>query len=186
MFSTTFSKLVNSQQTQLSPWVTLSTKQILKVGESDIEVYHSFQQSDYVTTLAIRTDGLIPIVQQYRPTVDKLTYELPGGLLERDATPESIAVNELLEETGHAVIDQPKLLGCLYPDTGRLENQFWAYFAEVSQQQSSEWNPEIGVDPLWVSQSELYEMIMDGRFKHALHLAVIGLALTKGYFSWDK
>jgi len=180
------SRLVSGQLTQLSPWVTLSTKQVLKAGEKDISVYHSFQQSDYVTTLAIRTDGLIPIVQQYRPAVEQITYELPGGLLDRDVTPESIAVNELLEETGHAVKDQPKLLGCLYPDTGRLENRLWAYFVEVSQQQSPHWNPEIGVAALWVSPSELHEMIMDGRFKHALHLAVIALALTQGFFTWDR
>ena len=97
-------KLISSQLTELSPWVTLSTKQVLKAGESDIAVYHSFQQSDYVTTLATRTDGLIPIVQQYRPAVEQITFELPGGLLDRDATPESIAVNELLEETGHQVV----------------------------------------------------------------------------------
>ena len=66
---------------------------------------------------------------------------------------------------------KPHLLGCLYPDTGRLENRLWAYFAEVSQKQSQNWAPEIGVEAMWVSSSELHAMIMDGRFKHALHLA---------------
>ena len=186
MSSTTFSKLVSCRRSKLSPWVTLSVKKVLKVGKSDIAVYHSFQQSDYVSTLAVRADGLIPLVKQYRPAVEQITFELPGGLLDREAKPESIAKSELLEETGHPVNGKIHLLGCLYPDTGRLENRLWAYFAEVSQQQSQNWTPEIGVEAMWVSSSELHAMIMDGRFKHALHLAVIGLALTKGYFSWDK
>ena len=178
--------LVSRQLTQLSPWVTLSTKQVTEAGENDVAIYHSFQQSDYVSTLAVRADGSIPLVKQYRPAVEQITFELPGGLLDREAKPESIAKSELLEETGHPVNGKPHLLGCLYPDTGRLENRLWAYFAEVSKQQSQNWDPEIGVEAMWVSSSELHSMIMDGRFKHALHLAVIGLALTKGYFSWDK
>ena len=98
--------------------------------------------------LAVRTDGQS---RSSSSTTSCRTVNLRAtcGLIECNATPESIAVNELLEETGHSVIDQPKLLGCLYPDTGRLENQLWAYFAEVSQQQIPQWNPEIGVTLLY-------------------------------------
>ena len=87
MPSTTSSRLVSCRRTKLSPWVTLSIKQILKASESDIAVYHSFQQSDYVSTLAVRADGLIPLVKQYRPAVEQITFELPGGLLDREAKP---------------------------------------------------------------------------------------------------
>lgn len=177
--------LVISQETvKLSPWVTLSTKYVMAKEGSEPDVYHSLKQSDYVTALVVRTDGLIPVVKQYRPAVEQFTFELPGGLVDRSSSPESVAISEVYEETGHKVIGKPHLLGCLHPDTGRLENRLWTFYAEVSSNVASDWMPEAGVELVLVSKSEFYEMVCDGRFNHALHLGVIGLALTKGFFSW--
>ena len=75
-------------------------------------------------------------------------------------------------------------MGCLYPDTGRLENRLWAFFAKASSNVDVDWLPEEGVESILVSRSQLREMICDGDFNHALHVSLIGLALTKGFFSW--
>lgn len=176
--------VISNETTKLSPWVTLSSKHVMRGDNGETAVYHSLQQNDYVTMLVVRTDGFIPIVKQYRPAVEQITFELPGGLLDRTATPESVAISEIHEETGHKVIGKPHLLGCLYPDTGRLENRFWTFYAEASPDVANDWVPEAGVELLLVSRPELQTMICDGRFNHALHLGLIGLALTKGLFSW--
>ncbi|MBC07618.1 NUDIX hydrolase [Thalassospira sp.] len=180
-----FPKITSNQLTTLSPWVTLSAKNVSWDSAEKPSVFHSFQQADYVTMLGVRPDGLIPIVKQFRPAVEEFTLELPGGLLDRNDAPENIAIGEMREETGHNVLHSPTFLGCLYPDTGRLENRFWAYFSEVSPQENSDWNQEPGIEVILVTRNELREMILDGRFKQALHISVIGLALTKGLFKWS-
>jgi ADP-ribose pyrophosphatase len=179
-----YPRVVSNETTKLSPWVTLSAKHVVRRGDGEIAVFHSLQQSDYVTVFVVRTDGLIPIVKQFRPAVEQITFELPSGLLDREADPESVAISEVYEETGHKVIGKFQLMGRLYPDTGRLENRFWAFFAEVSSDVDDDWIPEAGIELVLVSRRELREMIFDGQFNHALHLALIGLALTKGLFSW--
>jgi len=176
--------VVSNVTTRLSEWVTLSAKHVMRDGGGGIDVFHSLQQSDYVTTLALRTDGLIPIVKQFRPAVEQFSFELPGGLLDRSAAPESVAISEIYEETGHGVIGNIHSLGCLFPDTGRLENRLWTFFAEVSSDVESDWTPEAGVEVLLVTRGELREMICGGQFNHALHLGLIGLALTRGLFTW--
>ena len=170
--------------TKLSPWVTLNEKRVARGDTGEIDVFHSFQQSDYVTILAIRPDGLIPIVKQFRPALERKTFEFPGGLIDRLADPETLAESELYEETGHKITGRPHLLGCLYPDTSRLENRFWAFFGEASSDIDSNWTPEVGVDLTLVSKNELRGMINNGHFNHAQHLGLVGLALTKGFFSW--
>lgn len=62
------------------------------------------------------------------------------------------------------------LLGCLAPDTGRLENRLWCYFApgvvlEDAPGRGS--GPEITFTP-----TELRAAIQDGRFDAALHIAI--------------
>ncbi|KAJ2916020.1 hypothetical protein MD484_g4410, partial [Candolleomyces efflorescens] len=40
------------------------------------------------------------IIEQYRPPIDKITVELPAGLIDEGETPETTAIRELEEETG--------------------------------------------------------------------------------------
>ena len=46
-------------------------------------------------------DGRIVMERQYRHTIRKWGYELPGGLIERGETPREAAARELKEETGY-------------------------------------------------------------------------------------
>ena len=178
-----YKMIVEIKSKKLSPWVTLNTK-LIKRDNNKPEVYHSFSQLDYVSLLAVRQDKLIPLVKQFRPAVEQITIELPGGLVDQNLSPLLIAKNELHEETGHKIIGNTEFLGCLRPDIGRLENTLWTYFAEVSSDITVDWKPEQGIEVILVSKEELREMIFNGSFNHALHIALIGLAITKGFFSW--
>ena len=45
-----------------------------------------------------------------------------------------------------------------------------------------EWEMEAGVEPILVSKKRFQELINTGEFNHALHIAIVGLAYSKGYF----
>ena len=49
--------------------------------------------------LAVR-DGEILFVKQYRLLINGISYEIPGGRVAEDETPEAAAMRECLEETG--------------------------------------------------------------------------------------
>jgi ADP-ribose pyrophosphatase len=77
-------------------------------------------------------------------------------------------------------------LGSLLPDSGRLENHIWGFFADgINPTASAVWQPEAGIEIVRVSRLELQALILEGKFDHALHMAVIGLALTRGLFSYS-
>ena len=46
------------------------------------ELYHAVGQQDYIAIVACTREGLIPIVRQYRPAVERFTWELPVGLVD--------------------------------------------------------------------------------------------------------
>ena len=166
-------------RTRLSPYVTLVERQVETNGR--IEAFHSLAQADYVTVLAVAKDGCIPLVCQYRPALERDFLELPGGLLEAGEAPAACAARELAEETGFRTTSAPRLLGQLDPDSGRLENKLWAFLATGVEPVES-WRSESGVERILTDRSELLASITDGRFTHALHIAIVGMALAAGAF----
>ena len=165
----------------ISPWLTLLARTVLK-PDSEPQVFHSLGLADYVSVLAVTPDGSIPMVRQYRPAVQRITIELPGGLNDASEAPDEVAVRELYEETGFRALAKPLLLGRLIPDTGRLENRLWCYFVTATPE--SGWEPEVGVERVIYTREQLRSDILNGTFDHALHVAVISLAQMRGYLNW--
>ena len=92
---------------------------------------------------------------------------------------DKLNVRELLEETGYET-REVELLGSLVPDTGRLGNRLWCYFASGVEQSQNLVLVEEGIELEVCSQKELFGHITEGRLDHALNLAVILLAVLKG------
>ncbi len=176
--------IIKKHKENLSPWVDLITKYVREKERKEVQLYHSLKPKDYVSALVVRSDGLIPIVRQFRPGIESFTYELPGGLLDEEVSPEEIIVKEVFEETGHKSKNPPILLGNLYTDPVRLENKFWAFFLNVEDQIDNNWQAEPDVEMSLVSKKELERMVLSGNFSDATHLGLINLAILKGLFSW--
>src|ERR1700687_2612926 len=92
------------------------------------EPHYSLRTRDYVGVVAVTTNGELLLVRQFRPAVWETTLELPSGHVEPGQTPEEAARTELLEETGHEA-NSFELVGDFSPDTGRLGNRMWCFFA---------------------------------------------------------
>lgn len=157
-----------------TPWFEVLAK-TMKDGDTP---YYSLSIADYVGILAITTDHRILAVRQYRPAVERYTTEFPAGLVDAGETPLETARRELLEETGYEA-GAIELLGEMATDTGRLTNRIWACMAtEVTQVEG--YRAEDGIETLSYSVAELMNATAEGEFDHALHVAILMLAVAKG------
>lgn len=175
-----FPRVVSRKTTRVSPWVELIEKSVQFAPDASPELYHCITQHAYVGVLARTADGMIPIVRQYRPCVEQYTWEFPAGTLDGGETAEEAGRRELFEETGLEA-DPMIYLGNFHPDTGRLQIDSHAFYAIVPQSAAA-LRTEPGMTVRLVNHSELKRMIVDGEFRHQLHVAIYAAILARGIF----
>jgi ADP-ribose pyrophosphatase len=174
-----FPRIASSRSTRLSNWVTLVENRVVASPQDQGAIYHSIDTMDYVSVLAVTTDHRVPLVRQFRPAVRRVTLEFPGGMRDGDEAPEACAIRELAEEVGLAV-SSVRPLATMIPESGRLGNRMWTYFAGEAASIPG-WRPESGVEHVTVSIEELFERAFDGSFDHAPHVAMLGMAVMRGW-----
>ena len=163
-----------------TPWFQLVSKTV-REGEAP---YYSLRLPDYVSVVALTEDEKVLIVRQYRPAVEHHTLELPSGLVDAGETPQETGRRELLEETGYQA-DEIELLGGMETDVGRLGNRIFTCIARGVKLVEGR-VPEEGIEVITWSLDELGAAIADGRFDHALHVAVVLIAMVKGGLRLSK
>jgi 8-oxo-dGTP pyrophosphatase MutT (NUDIX family) len=172
-------RIVKTLSRPLSPWVTLQERSLVRNPGAAQEVYHSLSQADYVTVFAVTVNGRVPLVRQFRPAIQGVSVELPGGMADSGETPAASAERELFEETGYRLVKPLVQLGCLAPDTGRLENRLWGYFAS-DVEHAPNWQPEMSVESFLMDLDQFKLAVREGSFNNALHVALVGLAQFRG------
>jgi ADP-ribose pyrophosphatase len=162
-----------------TPYFTLVGKRM--AGNDQGDPFYSLEMDDYVTVVATTIAGDVVLVRQFRPAVEAITIELPAGHVNAGQTPDEAARRELLEETGFSA-SQLTLVGQLRPDTGRLANRMWVFFAPVVEAQAGH-GGEAGIDVIAVTPGDLARLITRGEFDHALHVAALLLAARYGHLT---
>jgi len=157
-----------------TPWFEV----VAKTMRPDEEPYYSLRLPDYAAVVALTEDQRLLLVRQYRPALERYTLELPSGLVDEGETPAESAARELIEETGYAAA-RVEVLGPMFTDTGRLANRMWGCFAP-SVRRVEHRAPEGGIELLEYSLPEFWRAAADGQFDHALHLAIVMIAVLRG------
>jgi 8-oxo-dGTP pyrophosphatase MutT (NUDIX family) len=132
-------------------------------------------QADYVGIWAMTPSGLSAVVRQYRPAIERHTWEFPAGMVDGAEGPATTCVRELKEETG-LVVRRVHALGTYAPDTARLSNAFHAFFVET-QEPTGDFEPESGMSVRLVDFATLRSLIASREFVLQTHIGLITLAL---------
>eukprot|EP01137_Pigoraptor_chileana_P011014 Opistho-2@61250 len=70
-----------------------------------IEPYYIVELPDWCNVILVTKDERMILVRQYRYPIDQATYELPGGVIEKNEDPKQAAKREMEEETGYTSED---------------------------------------------------------------------------------
>jgi ADP-ribose pyrophosphatase len=115
----------------------------------------------------------VVMVRQYRHGAQRVTLELPGGIVDPGEDPAEAAARELVEETGYRAA-RVLSLGSLNPNPALFDNRIHTYLAEEVERVA-----EIANGPLEETVVELVpvrdvpERVRRGEIDHALVVAAL-------------
>jgi len=118
---------VSSRIAWSCPWYRVRQDEIL-LTDGTAGVYNVIEKPDAVWVLGLTADGRVPMLYQYRYTVDDWCWEIPAGSVKQGQTPEEAAREELLEEVGGtagrlAYVGRSYLANGICNEVGHI---FWA------------------------------------------------------------
>jgi ADP-ribose pyrophosphatase len=180
---TDFPKIKSRRTIDISPWMKIIEREVEFAEGAKPELYHAVGQSDYIAIVARTPDGRIPIARQYRPALERFTWELPAGMVEKGEDPAACCQRELLEETGYPA-KAVHALGDLAPCTARLSNHIHSFFAETGPR-AEKHVAETGIEVRLVTPEVLAALILAGEFDLQLHIGAILLAGMRGHLDLE-
>jgi ADP-ribose pyrophosphatase len=131
-----------------------------------------------VAAVAITDEGLVVLVRQYRPAIDRWTIEVPAGTCDVDGEPPAeTARRELAEEAGYAATELTLLTRCAITP-GFCDEFSWVYLAtgltpvELDRQGVEEHYMQIELVPL----ARFDGLVDDGTVIDATTILGVGLA----------
>jgi len=130
--------------------------------------FHRVQSVEWVQILPITPAGEAVLVRQYRHGAQRVTLEMPGGLVDRGEDPATAAVRECFEETGYAV--QAALpLGIVNPNPALFANRLHSFYATGAKLEGAIQNTGSEVtEVVLVPVADLEGLLVSGEIDHAL------------------
>lgn len=169
----------------ITPWKILSSRHIYPRFRVDtVEVHNGttfepivFEFRSWANVLALTKNNEVVLVRQYRHGVQETLLELPGGVVNDGESPLDGARRELMEETGYSA-EKIIEVGQIYPNPAIQENTIFCYLAtDVEPNGEQHFDETEEIEVVLMPLDDVIEMVRQGTFKHALHVAVLLKAL---------
>ena len=130
--------------------------------------FHRIQSQTWTQIVPITADGQIVLIRQFRHGAQRVTLEIPGGLVDPGEDPAEAAMRECLEETGYRA-RHAEPLGVVNPNPALFANRLYGYFATGVERERDVQNTGTEVtEPVLVPVSELPGILQSGEIDHAL------------------
>ncbi len=170
-------------------WIDFRISRYRFPDGSEFEPYYSYSRRDYVVIVPFDEDGNLICVRQYRHGLKEVTTEFPAGGIERTDGKEyggdkdinaedalDAARRELHEETGYESSEWTHLLSV--PSNATISNNYaHLYMARNCRKVSGQDLDDTEfVEVVKHSADEIDQMIKEGRFQQAVHVAAWLLA----------
>ena len=132
------------------------------------EFYHYFKTSNLSLVIAKIKNKYI-LVSQKRVPINKINYEFPSGIVEKNETTLRSAQKELTEETGYKSRSKLIKMITFYTEPGRLTTKITGYYTKDLIKISK---PEKGIRIHLFSKSDIFKLILKQKFNNSSHIAM--------------
>jgi 8-oxo-dGTP pyrophosphatase MutT (NUDIX family) len=128
---------------------------------------------DWVNIVAINNSDEIILIDQFRHGMEKITTEIPGGMIDPGESALKAAQRELREETGLAST-QWSQIGMVEANPAIMKNRTYTFLAlRCEQVQEPEPDPHEEIRVHHYPADQIFELVDDGTIRHSLVVAAL-------------
>lgn len=137
----------------------------MQIPNGNVAKWDLIDHKGAAAVVAVREDGKLLMVRQYRNALERETLEIPAGGLEgREEPTDEAAMRELSEETGF-VCDKVELLTSIYTTVAFCNEKIDIYVARDLRPGSQHLDEDEFINVEAYSVDELKEMIFAGKIQ---------------------
>ena len=157
------------------------TEQEITLPNGKTIIHTTIEHPGAAVIIPITQEKRVIMVNQYRPSVQAWTIEVPAGTMELGEDPLTCAQRELEEETGYSA-DTFQSLGQLIPMAGMCNEKQHLYIATgLHLTQRLECDDDEIIEVQTYSLQELETMIVNGEISDSKTVACLYKAKLAGY-----
>jgi ADP-ribose pyrophosphatase len=123
-------------------------------------------------------DGRLLLIENYRPSIDRMLLELPAGTRSKGEAPLATAKREFLEETGYEASSW-ELLTEFYVSPGVMDEKMYLFLASDLTLGEQKLEPDEVIELRPKSPEELRELLKAGQIEDAKTLIGVTLFLAR-------
>ena len=160
------------------PWLTIRKDKCELPNGNIMPAFYVQEYPDWASAFALTKDNKVVMINQYRHGIEKITTEVPGGVVDEGEEPAVAIKRELLEETGYQ-FESIEFLGrvCANPSTGdNYMHMFLAKGGEKVAEQNLDDSEDVAV--VIYSMDEVKQLLKDNKIVQSLHVSCIFYALN--------
>lgn len=144
---------------------------ILNLRRDEVEVINGrvshreiVEHNGGVGMIAIKEDGKVILIKQFRKPIEKVIMEIPAGKIEKGEEPYSTAVRELKEETGYTA-GKIEYLTKFYPSVGYSSEAIYIYLCTDLMPGETQFDENEALDIFEMDLEELFKMAVKGKIE---------------------
>jgi 8-oxo-dGTP pyrophosphatase MutT (NUDIX family) len=142
-----------------------------ELDENEEHTFYVLECPSWCNIIPLTDNNEVVLIEQFRQGIEKVTLEIPGGIVDEDETPENAATRELLEETGYAA-REVVYLGKSHPNPA-IQDNFVHHFLALGceKKQDPQFDSSEHCTTRLVSLAEIDGLIAGEEITHSLVLA---------------
>ena len=136
--------------------------------DGQARAFHRIRSVDWAQLLPITANNEAVMVRQYRHGPQRMTLEMPGGLIDPGEDPATAAQRECLEETGYRARSVYPL-GSVNPNPALFAHRLYSFYAtDVEPERAIQNTGSEVTEVVLVPVADLEGLLLAGEIEHAL------------------